>query len=319
MSTGSAPLHLLIGKESFLKKEFIEALRVKLFPPGHDPRLNCQEFRAEDSTPSQIFDYINTSPFGAERRLAVVWGVDGFDSEERDQFLSALDKRLPTGALVLESEQTNAKKDSFLKKLSEKAALTVCHTPFERDLPGWAEARARKSGFTLERSAAVFLAGCCGGELSSLASNIEQLAVFIHPETTARLADAEKLFQKRSGDDIFRLADLLLDGKQAAALRVLEGLFREGAKGPEVIAALGTQMERWKKGMARLAQGARPDEIGLELRIPAFVQGAFFARLKQLPPGRISKLTQDLLHCDEQFKSGQSTERLALEKFIWQS
>ena len=317
MSTGSPSLYLLIGKERLLKDEFIEALRARLFPEGDDAGLNAQEFHGEKNSTSDIFDFLNTTPFAAERRLGVVWGVDLFGEEERERVLAGFDKCLPSAVLVLESEQTNAKKDAFLRKLSEKAALTACHTPFDRDLPGWTELRARKHGLALERRAALFLISCSGGSLSVLASMIEQLAVFVHPRTNAALADAEKLFQKRSEDDVFQLADLLLEGKQGEALRVLDALFQEGARGPEIIAALGTQMERWKKGAVRLAQGAKPDEIGLELKIPVFFQGPFFARLKRLPRARLRSLTETLLECDESYKSGRTTERLALEKFIW--
>lgn len=319
MSTGSPSLHLLIGKERFLKKELIESLKAQWFPPGHDARLNAQEFHAKDCSVSEVMDFVNTAPFLAERRLAVVWGVDLFDKNEREIFLDAIEKCSPTGLLVLESEETNANKDAFLKKLSVTAKLTACHRPFERDLPGWAELRARKCGLSLERRATLFLIACCGGELSTLASNIEQLAVFVHPKTSASLTEAQHLFQKRPDDDVFGLADLLLEGKHAEALRVLDTLFREGARGPEIVASLATQIERWTKGVLRLAEGAKPDEIGRELKIPPFFQGPFFARLKNLPMAKLKKLTQSLLNCDENFKSGLATERLALEGFIWTS
>src|SRR6185436_6633205 len=118
-------------KERFLKREFIDELRARLFPDGGDAGSNAQEFNAEEHSPSDIFDFLNTAPFGAEHRLGVFWGVDALAKDEKERFLAAVVKLRASAALVMESEQTNAKKDAFLKELSERAQLTACHPPFE--------------------------------------------------------------------------------------------------------------------------------------------------------------------------------------------
>lgn len=317
MSTGNPRLTLLAGKERFLKNEFLEFTRKRLFVEG-PAGLNSQEFYAEKNAPSEIFDFVNTAPFGAAFRLAVVWGVENFDKDEKETFLTAARKISSTAVLVLESEES-PKKDPFLKNLSKIGRLESCHAPFERDLPGWVMARAKKSGVTLDREATAHLLRSSGGELSALVSTIEQLTLLVHPRTQITRADAESLIKEKTDSDVFGLADLLLDRKQSEALKVMRGLFEEGARAPEIIASLAGQIERLRKASERLAQGARAEEIGFELRIPPFFQGAFFARLRQLPSGRLADLGKNLLACDESFKSGQATERLALEKFILQS
>ena len=83
--------------------------------------------------------------------------------------------------------------------------------------------------------------------------------------------------------------------------------------------ALAGQLERWKKASRRRAQGRTPEEIGAELKVPPFFQGVFFSRLKRLSALRLQNLTEALLACDEQFKSGRCSERLAMESFIWSS
>ena len=319
LSTGNPSLYLLIGKDGFLKKEFLDDLRRRLFPDGMEAGLNAQEFHAGEDPLSAVFDFLGTAPFAADKRLGVLWGIDGLEKEDQTRLLAGLGRLPGTGALVLETEETNARKNLFLRELSEKARLTPCHTPFERDLPAWVEVRAKKRGLTLDRRTVAFLVSAAGGELASLVSGIEQLAAFAHPRTHATLEDAEGLFQKRAEDDVFRLAEFLIDAKPAEALRVLDLLFQEGTRAPEVVAALGGQMERWRRGAARLAEGRTPEEIGLELKVPPFFQAAFFSRLKRTPRPRLEVLAAGLLTCDEAFKSGLLPERLALERFIWSS
>ena len=319
MSIGSPSATLLIGKERFLKREFILALRTRLFPDDPRSSLNYQEFTAEQESLHSFLDFLSTAPFAADHRLAVLWGVDLLEEEEQEVLLAALEKIPAPSHCVLETEQTNAKKDAFLRKLAEQAKLTACHTPFDRDLPGWVEARARKSGCRVERSAALFLIACVGAHLAELDSSLEQLSLFVHPKQSIGLEDVRALFQKKSHEDVFHLAELLHDRRPAQALRVTDSLFREGTRTPEIVAALSGQLERWKKGARQLAAGRALPDIAQDLRVPVFFQEPFFARLKKLSMERLETLTEALLACDESFKSGQAEERLALEKLIWTS
>ena len=123
LSTGKRSTTLLIGKERFLKREFILALRQDLFPDSTDPGLNFQEFTADQEPLHSFLDFLSTSPFAAEHRLAVLWGLDSLTAEEKESLESSLEKLPASSVCVLESEQTNAKKDPFLRKLAEKAKL----------------------------------------------------------------------------------------------------------------------------------------------------------------------------------------------------
>ena len=316
MTSGSSAT-LLIGKEHFLKKEFILALRQRLFPDGSNLKLNFQEFVAERDLFRSFLDFLLTTPFAADRRLAVWWGVDLLPKEEQERLAAFLEKLPSSSVCVLESEQTNAKRDAFLRKLAEKAKLVPCHTPFERDLPAWVESRAKKINSSIDRPAALFLIACAGADLARLDSALEQLSLFVHPKRIITLEDARALFQKKSHEDVFQLAEFLHDCRTDQALRVTDALFRHGTRAPEIIAALAGQLERWKKGARQLEAGRALSEIAQDLRVPAFFQDSFFTRLKKLSMERLQKLSEALLVCDESFKSGQMEERLALEKLIW--
>ncbi len=308
---------LLIGKEYFLKREFIFSLRQRFFPDDSNPAVNFQEFAADQDSLHSFFDFLGTIPFAADHRLAVFWGVDLLSEEEQGRLETCLEKLPRSSICVLESEQTNAKKDTFLRKLAEKAKLVPCHTPFERDLPAWVESRVKKRGCSVDRNAALFMIACAGAHLAELDAASEQLSLFVHPKKVIALEDARAMFQKKSHEDVYQLAEFLVDQRPAQALGVLEALFCQGTRAPEIIAALAGQLERWKKGTQQLEAGRTPAEIAQDLRVPSFFQDSFFSRLKRLSMQRLQGLTEALLVCDESFKSGQAQERLALEKLIW--
>ncbi len=317
LSTGDLSPILLIGKERFLKREYVLALRERLFPDQADPGLNFREFVAGQDPLHSFLDFLSTVPFAADYRLAVLWDTDSLTGEEKKRLETCLSDLPSSSVSVLESEQTNAKKDPFLKKLADKARLVPCHTPFERDLPSWVQSRAKKLNCSLEPQAALFLIACVGAHLAELDSALEQLSLFVHPKQMVTLEDVRTLFRKKSHEDVFQLAEHLHDRRTSQALRITDALFRQGTRAPEIIAALAGQLERWKKGARQLEAGRALSEIAQELRVPAFFQDSFFVRLKKLSMPRLERLTEALLDCDESFKSGRIEERLALEKFIW--
>ena len=309
--------HLLIGKEYFLKREFILSLRQRFFPEDSNFGVNFQEFVAEQDLLSSFLDFLSTAPFAADHRLAVFWGVDRLSAEEQDRLESCLEKLPSSSVCVLESEQTNAKKNTFLRNLAQKAKLVLCHTPFERDLPVWVESRVKKRGCLMDRNATLFVIACVGADLAQLDAASEQLSLFVHPKKIVALEEVQLLFQKKSHQDVYQLAEFLVDQRPVQALIVLDAVFCHGMRAPEIVAALAGQLERWKKGICQLQAGRAPAEIARDLRVPLFFQDSFFSRVKKLSLQRIQKLTEAILVCDESVKSGQLQERLALEKLIW--
>jgi DNA polymerase-3 subunit delta len=315
--TSKSSAILLIGKERFLKREAIVSLRRQLFPEDTQPGLNFQEFEADRDPLHSFLDFLLTAPFAANHRLAVLWGIDSLPAEEKAILMSFVETLPDSSVCMLESEQTNAKKDSFLRKLAEKAKLVPCHTPFERDLPAWVESRAKKISCSLDRHATLFLIACTGAHLAELDSALEQLSLFVHPKQMISLEDARAMFRKKSHEDVFQLAEFLHDRRPAQALRVTDALICAGTHVSEIIAALAGQWGRWKKGARGLEAGQSPAEIAQELHVPVFFQDAFFMRLKKLSVERLSTLCEALLVCDESIKRGQTEGRLALEKLIW--
>ena len=137
LSIGSPSATLLIGKERFLKREFILTQRRRLFPDESGPGLNFQEFTVGEDPLHTVLDFLSTAPFVADHRMAVLWGVDLLEEEEQASLLAYLEKLPASSVCVLESEQTNAKKDPFLRQLAD---------PFQpgRQGSGGAQLRARR-------------------------------------------------------------------------------------------------------------------------------------------------------------------------------
>ena len=311
---------LLTGKERLLKKEFIRDLQKKNFQNPSDASLNTQEWDiAEGAALGGILDFVQTAPFLGEKRIAVLWQAEELDEEDQEKLLVSLKKLPATSILVLASEETSSKKNAFLRALEGQSVLVACHTPFEKDLPGWVETRARKMGGTIDREASRNLIEKAGKDLSALQNSLEGLFIFIHPRIVINSGDVEKLLGKFAEQDIFAIAEELFQKNTKDALEKTERLFREGVRAPEIVAILSGQLERMKQASDLLERGASPAEVAAGLRVHSFFQQKFFAQLKKVSKKGIENTQKRLLECDLSIKEGRMGERLALEKFILES
>ncbi len=318
LSTGSSHSqpYLLIGKERFLKREFVDDLRLKLFPEGSDTDSNILECLSPKDGIRPFFDFLATAPFLADKRLGVWWNLDTLKEDAQDILLAELDRLPSTAVAVFMTEQTNAKKTALLRKISERMTVVTCHPPFDKDLPGWIEGRSKKIGVLVDRPCALYLADCFGSDLARQSMALQQLSLYVHPKNRASLEDAKKLFHRTCEEDVFRLVDHVVESRKKEALKTVERLYAEGVRAPEIIAAFAGQLERYDRAVKALKLGRRMEEIGESLRVPSFIQPAFWSTVKRLSEDKLKNLASTLLACDESFKTGQADEKRAIEKFI---
>ena len=312
----SKPVYLLIGKEAFLKREFIQDLRRDLFPKETGPSINFQSFDASRDSLSALFEFVQTVPFLGDKKLAVLWGLEAVEEEDRTRLVSQLKNFPLASVLVLVSGEGSAKKSGFLRELSLMAETVACHPPFEKDLPLWLENRAKRGGVRIERDAATLLIEKMGRELGELVTALEELGLYVHPRTVIGVKDIQALFGRSIQADVFALADALLERNLKSSLEILAALKKEGTQAYQVIGVLAGQFERMKQAALFLKEGLSVGQIGEALKVHSFFLEKFMRQARKLSASEIQKILEALLRCDESVKRGFLNETLALESFV---
>ena len=309
-------LYLLVGKEEFLKAEFIQNLKTSVFKNSSETDLNFQKFDGESGGFIAFKDFLKTSPFLSEKRLAVLSGIDDLEDEEQDSLLAFIDS-FPAASLgVLVSEEANAKKNPFLSTLSSKAKTVSCYAPFDRDLPQWIQTRAKQAGIRLETAATSLLIDKMGKDIAALSSSLETLAVYIYPKNEAKVRDVEMLLGRSLQNDIFSLMDVLLKKDAKASLSMAGHFLSEGTRGFEIVSVLAGQFERLRRASRLMEEGVPGAQIGSELRVHSFFLEKFLTQAKSLSRVELRKAFEALLLCDESIKTGALSERLAVERLV---
>lgn len=310
------PVLLLFGREVFLKKEALTQLCQQYFPKGHSQDPNYQEFNAETASFVKVLEFLQTAPFLGERRVAVLQLIEELSEEDKGRVCLYAEKPLPWGVLVLITEQNTLKKNAFLGRLSLITKTIACYTPFEKDLPAWIHHRAKKVGLGLDNAAVRLLIERKGTDLGNLSMAIEQLYTYMHPRKAVEAEAIEKIFPKRTEEDLYQFVDHVIEKKTVKSIEMLAYLFRGGVKSYEIIGAFVSQLHKIRKAGALQAQGLTNQEIAAQLRIHLFFLDRLMRQVSIVPQGRIQHLLQGLDECDRLIKTGQLEEAKALQQFI---
>jgi len=310
------PLYLLTGKEAFLKREFVQALRRRVFPNDAEAKINFEAFQGGEDSFGGFLEFIRTAPFLGAKRLAVLWEMDALEEKEKDSLLSHL-KNLPaTAVVVLSTDESGVRKSDFLKQLATLAETVACHPPFEKDLPAWVDARARQQGIQIKKEAVVVLIDRAGKDVAALTSALESLTLYIHPGTLVTLECAEALLGRAIQADVFDLVNVLLEKDLRKTVEITAALFRDGVRAYEIVAVLAGQFERLKKASGFLEEGLASATIAAELKVHPFFLEKFMRQARRASKKEIRRILNLLLACDEAVKQGALSEEQALDRFI---
>ncbi len=309
-------LHLLVGKEEFPKRQYIEALEKKLRSESADNTLEFQQFHFPDDPFSEMLVFAQSPSLFGHTKMAVGWDIDAIGDEEQVACIEGLKQISTHGTVVLVSSESSTKKSSFLKNLSLLAKTTTLYPPSERELPSWLRESAKKKNLFLEGPATQLLMDRVGRDTCELEAALEKLSIFAHPRTAVSEQDIRALLGRSLQHDIFQLASFLLLKDAVQAVALLESLLQEGGKVYEILAVLAGQFEKIRQIHSLLEAGKTEHEIGEILRIHPYYLAKTVGQAVQVSREKLDRLYAMLLECDENIKLGSLPDRLALEKFV---
>lgn len=259
---GAAPesVYLLHGDEEVLKDEAIRALLDASVGANRDFNLDVRY--AADLTPESFNALVNTPPMLAERRAVVVRGMEHVGKRKtklRDELVRYLENPNPTTVLVLvvaAGEELDAE--------IARGCSAVDLEPLSADrVPRWLQHHASTLSVTLAPEAAELLISAVGGDLSSLARELEKLASLAggagRPITAE---DVTSLVGVRRGETIYDLIDAAMERKAARAAQLVEPVLEQaGISGVKILSLLGTHLVGTAVARAERDRGANPARL----------------------------------------------------------
>ncbi len=257
------PAYLIAGPETLRVLEAADAVRARARADGISER---EVFDADgrDFDWNRLDSSFNAPSLFSARRLVELRMPTGKPGKDGAEVISGFCAHPPADVVLLitAGEWSKAHQGKWADAVGRLGVISIAWAIKPHELPDWIERRLRGKGLRAELAAVQRLAERVEGNLLAAAQEIDKLALLADGRDLDVEA-MESLVADAARYDVFRLAESVLSGQSAAALRMLAGLRAEG----EAVAALLPILIKELLRTAALAQvQARGGNLAAEMK-----------------------------------------------------
>jgi DNA polymerase III subunit delta len=329
------PVYLFFGEEDRLKEEAVAALIKHAVSPDFAD-FDLETLDASDTTADAIRAAAGQLPFGSERRVVVVRGLEQW----RDRGKQSEAERLAEGVerlgdsvcliLVTSAEEDEAKRKTAVTVKLDNAvkrggAVVACRALKGEGLVDWIFGRVKQEGKRIEPGAVEQLIQAVGSEMLLLEQEIIKLVCYVGEADTIRGRDVAAVVASSPEDVMFATIDAIARRQTDVALSRLAELHRYDPKPQAVAGKLLALLARqyrmlWQaKFLAEKRINPRevrslPPELASELPSEsniaqlAFKAGELFTLSRNYKWRELADALEKLLLCDLANKGGATDE-----------
>ncbi|HLA19790.1 MAG TPA: DNA polymerase III subunit delta [Dehalococcoidia bacterium] len=317
-------LYVFFGKDSFSLRQRLDDLRASLDADGM-LASSTSVLDGRRATLAEVTAACDTVPFMCAHRLVIVEGLlsrfgagrarkRGGEVEAWLPLAGYAERMPPSTHLVL--VDTEAEGDGALvAALRGKGEVREFRPLAQRAVNDWIRARAKSTGLELSAAAARLLADFVGNDLWTLSGELEKLSVYAagHPVGED---DVRALVAAVRETTVFPLVDAIVEGRPAAAIKLLRQMFRQESGPQYILAMIQRQLRHLAVAREMLDAGESGRRIGEALRLRDFALDKLLEQAGRYSQPRLKSAFQRVLEADLQVKRGVYDGELALELLV---
>jgi len=283
------PAYLIHGDDHGAVAERRARLRA-LAESAPDGAAGVELLEGEGATPAATAQALSAMTLALARRVIIVEGVERWrDADVEKQLAPAMASMPPHTTLALFArEEQRAKAPAALHDAVRRAGGQIVAQSAVKpwQLAGWAREQAAQLGLSLDAAAAKALVAQVGERQQRLLRELEKLAL----ESGEREITVEQIEQRAAHSAerrAFALADALLGGDRAAAMRSYVRLREQGERPAGLVYVIAQRLRDALAISTRLRAGESPSEVKRGLRMPQRAAERFIADVARADPERL--------------------------------
>ncbi|HZQ38817.1 MAG TPA: DNA polymerase III subunit delta [Dehalococcoidia bacterium] len=229
-------------------------------------------FEGDASTPEAIAVALSAMTFAIGRRFIIADGVERWREKELEPVESALAAMPPeTTVAFFAREEARAKVPARLHDAVRHAGGDVSAEESVKpwELPKWVIAQAKQLDLKLEPDAARALIGHVGDRQQRLLRELEKLALEAGAETEVSAEEIGELTAASAERRAWTLADALVAGESAAAVRIYLALRAQGERVPGLLYWMSQRLRTAHEVAQAIEAGEAAAQIKRRLRMPS--------------------------------------------------
>jgi DNA polymerase III subunit delta len=309
-----SPVSFLVGPEPLQHRIHVEGIRKEIFPGGSGG-LNDDTFDAKEKSLSDIFDFANTFPMMATRRLIILRNAGDPKEADENRWLAYLENPSPHTILIASADKIDKRKRLY-KALEKHGSLLLLPEVKQKDIPSWIDRLTERRAVQISPQARLALANAVGTDLTLLQNEIDKLALYVHPETTITETAVEALVLKTTGGNVFEFTDQVAERRTFAALTTLDHLVDTGTPPLVLVSLLARHFRVLLKAHHHLHAHTNRTELPQALGVPPFVVSRYLDQAKLYAPASLRHAIGELRKLDHDLKSTGHPPKMLLERSL---
>jgi len=293
-------LYLILGKDSFQRKQMVDRLVTALSVEEKNTGLNVQHFDAPDTAIDSLLEELLSFSFFSKKRIVCVQNLDKAPKLFLEKLEAYLAQPNPSLWLILSASALNA--NTKLYKRIEKAGIILDipeEKPWEREKSAqeWLTAQAAAAGKRFEPQACLHLVKQIGTDPAVLHQELEKLLCYIGERKDITVQDVSAISAATNVENIWQLGESIFRRDAPAALRISKALLDDGVAFLALLRQLRSQFETEYQVGCILAHGGNGGDVVQQF---PYMKGAILEKHMQL--GRsygLEKFKAGLLKIDE--------------------
>ena len=326
------PAHLLYG-DSFLVSGAMTQLQEQV-GPSEVLEANSHRVSAGQVDLAQLRILCGALPFMAEHRLVVLEGLLSlFDSRgaRRRPARSAagpghpgnwedlpryIEEEMPPTTLLVFLEARVSSGNPMLERLRPLVQVQDLSAPSGEGLSRWIRNQAAKKRAQITPGAIRRLSELVGDNLWRIENELEKLSLYAG-DRAIEDGDVRLLVSEAKEASIFGAVDALLEGRPAAALRLLRRLRDDGAEFTYILSMIARQLRLATLARELIDRGLKQKDVGARLGVNReFALKRTMGQARRHSWTSLEWLYKRLLEADLAVKQGRLDQDVALELLV---
>ena len=310
--------YLFYGAETYLLKEYEQALTKALLPEGAE-MMNHDIFEEKRATASAIMDAAETFPFLNDKRLVTVRNSEFFQKggrKEEGERLKEYLADLPESVCLLFVEDKVEKTSALYKAVAKYGQAVEFKKLTEKDLGTWIKKVCRDHGMQMSESVLGLFLQTVDHDMENIEGELLKLIAYKGEETEVKAEDIRAVCTVSLEARVFDLVKAVAEKRPEKAVQIYRTLLSL-KESPYMVLSLITRQFRFILETKLLSeQGLTNEAVAAKLEIRDFAVKEYMRQSKRFPAEVWKEAMKDCLETDLNIKMGKTAEETAVELLI---
>ena len=303
--------YLLCGDEPFLVSSYKKRLREAI---AGDDTMNFNYFEGKSPDVREIISLADTMPFFAERRLILI-DSSGFFKSAPDELAEYLPQMPDTTCLIFCESEVD-KRNKLYKKVKEMGHVAELNKQTSDQLMNWAAGILSRDGKKITKPMMEYFLERTGDDMENIRTELEKLICYTMGRDVITKEDIDAIGTVHVTNRIFEMVSAIVAGNTRKAMDLYEDLLTLKEPPMRILFLIARQFNQLLQVKELTSKGSDKGTIASRLKVPPFAAGKLITQAKAFSREQILSYVQLCVESEEAVKTGQLSDRMAVELLI---